>query len=134
MKIEDVPQDSKYLKNSVMRDVTYAVDKDGHYRAVASMGWTPKNDALEVTLGEIDGECREIAERVKAGLTSPLEYYMEKNIMTIDLLSAYTGIPKRKIRKHFNPEVFAALDEATLEKYADALRMTADRLKHIPAV
>lgn len=133
MKIEDVPQDNKYLEDTVVRDLTYALDADGRYRAVQSVGWTPKNEALEVTLDSIDEECSEIAERVKAGLTSPLEYYMAKNIMSIELLSRYTGIAKRKIRKHFAPDVFARLDDDTLAKYAEVLRISVDELKQIPS-
>lgn len=132
MKVEEVPQDAEYLEGTVIRDLTYALDADGRYRAVQSVGWTPKNEALEVTLGSIDEECREIAERVKAGQTSPLEYYMAKNIMSIELLSRYTGIAKRKIRKHFAPDAFARLDDGTLAKYAEALRISVEELKQIP--
>jgi len=50
MKVEDVPQDLKYLKDSVCRDVAYAVDDDGKYQMVMSDGWEVKNDALDVAL------------------------------------------------------------------------------------
>lgn len=132
MKIEEVPQDNKYLKNTVLRDLTYAVDRNGIYQAVQSVGWTPKNEALEVTMDSIDEECKEIAQRVREGQTSPLEYHMAKNIMSLELLSEYTGIAKRKIRKHLMPNAFAELDEVTLAKYAEALRISVDTLKHIP--
>lgn len=133
MKIEDVPQDKKYIKDTVMRDLAYAVDSEGKYQTVQSVGWTPKNDALEVTLDSINEECEEIADRVRRGETSPLEYYMAKNIMSIELLSDYTGIAKRKIRKHLDPKEFSRLDDKTLEKYADALRMDSEQLKSLPS-
>lgn len=132
MKVEDVPQDLKYLQHTAMRDLTYATDAEGNYHAVQSVGWTPKNEALEVTMASIYEECEEIAGRVKLGQTSPLEYYMKKNVMSIGLLSEYTGISKHKIKKHFNPNAFAKLENQTLEKYADALRISVDELKHIP--
>ena len=50
MKVEDVPQDLKYFKDSVVRDVAYAVDDDGKYQMVMSDGWEVKNDALDVAL------------------------------------------------------------------------------------
>lgn len=50
MKVEDVPQDLKYFKDSVVRDVAYAVDNDGKYQMVMSDGWEVKNDALDVAL------------------------------------------------------------------------------------
>lgn len=52
MKVKDVPQDLKYYKDSVVRDVAYAVDEEGEYHAVVSDGWEAKNDALELALEE----------------------------------------------------------------------------------
>lgn len=132
MKIEEVPQDKKYLDGTVMRDLAYALDANGKYQTVQSVGWTPKNEALEVTMDSINEECEEIAERVRKGETSPLEYYMAKNIMSVELLSDYTGIAKRKIRKHLDPKEFARLDSETLAKYADALRMDVEQIKQLP--
>jgi hypothetical protein len=72
-------------------------------------------------------------ERVKKGETSLLEYYAVKNLMTVELLAHYSGVPKRKVRKHMSdPEAFASLDEKTLGAYAEALRMTVEELKTIP--
>jgi len=122
----------KYFDGTVIRDLDYAVGEDGQYRAVMSSGWTPKNDALEITMDDIYDQCDEILERVKAGETSPLEYHAARNLMPIDLLSDYSGFSKRKIRKHFDPKNFAKLDEDTLSKYADVLRITVEELKSIP--
>lgn len=132
MKIKDVPQDLKYYKGTVIRDQEYAVDENGHYQMVESDGWMPKNEALEVTIDAIDEECQEILQRIKKGQTSPLEYYMVKNLMDVGLLSDYSGFSKRTIRKHFKPDVFEKLDDETLSKYAEALRITIDELKNIP--
>ena len=122
----------KYYKGSVVRDVNYAVDENGQYKAVISDGWTPKNDALDMALDEVSQQCRQIAERVRKGESSPLEFHAAKNLMDVRLLSDYTGIPKRKIRRHFRPENFAALDDGTLAKYAEALRITVAELKSLP--
>ena len=48
MKTKDVPQDLKYFKDKVVRDVMYAVDEDGRYTKVLSDGWSVKNDVLAV--------------------------------------------------------------------------------------
>ena len=95
MKVEEVPQDLKYFAGTVVRDVDYAVDADGQYKMVMSDGWSPKNDALEVTMDDIYEQCDEVLERVRKGETSPLEYHMVRNLMTVELLSDYTGISKR---------------------------------------
>ena len=120
------------MGGTVIRDLDYAVDEDGKYQAVRSDGWSPQNDALEVTMDGIDEECQEILERVRAGETSPLEYHAARNVMPLELLARYTGFSKRKVRKHLDPKNFNKLDDETLAAYADALRITVDELKSIP--
>lgn len=120
------------MGGTVIRDLDYAVDEDGKYQAVRSDGWSPQNDALEVTMDGIDEECQEILQRVRAGETSPLEYHAARNVMPLDLLAQYTGFSKRKVRKHLDPKNFNKLDDETLAAYADALRITVDELKSIP--
>ena len=132
MKVKDVPQDLKYMGGTVIRDLDYAVDEDGKFQAVRSDGWSPQNDALEITMDGIDEECQEILERVRAGETSPLEYHAARNVMPLELLARYTGFSKRKVRKHLDPKNFNKLDDETLAAYADALRITVDELKSIP--
>jgi hypothetical protein len=49
--------------------------------------------------------------------------------MKVRLLSKYTGISKWKIKRHLQPEKFAALKDSVLQKYAEILRTTVDDLK-----
>ena len=133
MKVEDVPQDLKFTEGTPVRHPVYAVDSEGKYQMVNSVGWEAKNEAIQFELDVIQEECDEILERVKKGETSLLEYYAVKNLMTVVLLAHYSGVPKRKVRKHMSdPEAFASLDEKTLGAYAEALRMTVEELKTIP--
>lgn len=77
MKVEDVPQDLKYYKDSVIRDVNYAVDDQGQYQAVMSDGWAPKNEALELALDEADDKDA----RSRMQLQQPADYHgFELNI------------------------------------------------------
>ena len=132
MKVSDVPQDLNYYKDTVVRDLNYAVDEQGRYQAVVSDGGETKDDALDVAWDDIREKCDEVLERIKKGETSPLEYHATKNLMPINLLSSYTGFSKRTIRKHFNPANFIKLDNDTLSIYADVLRITVEELKTIP--
>ena len=132
MKVSDVPQNLNYYKDTVVRDLNYAVDEQGRYQAVVSDGWETKDDALDVAWDDIREKCDEVLERIKKGETSPLEYHATKNLMPINLLSSYIGFSKRAIRKHFNPANFIKLDNDTLSIYADVLRITVEELKTIP--
>ena len=70
MKKEDVPQDLKYYKGSVIRDLTYALDDEGHYEPVRSDGWEPKTEALDIFLETLDDQ----DERDKMELLVPTEF------------------------------------------------------------
>lgn len=131
MKVNEVPQDLKYGEGLVVRDVNYAVDENGRYTSVVSQGWEVKNDILTSVWEDILEECEPIRQQVLAKKTSPLAYHMKKNLQDISMLSAYSGIPKRKIKKHLTYDNFFKLDSQTLEKYAEALRITVDELKEV---
>ena len=71
MKVKEVPQDLKYYKDTVVRDVNYAVDDEGHYKAVMSDGWAPKTEALELALEEdVDKD-----ERSKMEMQNPTGFH-----------------------------------------------------------
>ena len=131
MNVKEVPQDSKFFKNTVIRDVAYAIDDDGNYMPVISEGWEVKNDALDITWDDIGEKCEEIRREILAGKLSPLAYHLEKNIMDVGLIAKYTGQTKRKVRKHLKPEKFKELDESVLYKYAEALRISIEELKTV---
>lgn len=129
MKTRDVPQDLTYFKDYAVRDVLYAVDENGHYKQVISDGWSVKNDALELVWNEIHEECEDIRQQVLAKKVSPLAYHIKKSLLTVSMLSSYSEIPKRKIKKHLIYNEFMKLDDNTLQKYADAMRITIKELK-----
>jgi len=131
MNVKEVPQNSRVFKNTVIRDVTYAVDDEGNYTSVITEGWDVKDDALDITWNEINKKCEEIRGKVLAGKLSPLAYHLEKNIMDVGLLAKYTGQTKWKIKKHLNPKKFKELDESVLNKYAEVLRISIDELKTV---
>ena len=131
MKKEQVPQDNEGLHEGKFRDLYYAVDDDGNYVAVHSTGWSPKNEAMKQAWEEINIKVDEARKKVINGELSMLAYHMEKNIMAIKLLSQYTGISRRKIRKHMKPDVFVNLETKVLQKYTDAFNISMEELTDI---
>ncbi|MFH1080437.1 MAG: hypothetical protein V1766_09300 [Pseudomonadota bacterium] len=128
MKREQVPQDDENLMEGRSREVCYAVDEKGNYVQVLSSGWEPKNAALLQAWEQINEEAKEAFMLVKAGQVSPLAFFMARGMFDVALLSAYTDIPKRKIRAHLEPDNFRHLDEVTLGKYAEAFNLSVDEL------
>jgi phosphoribosyl-ATP pyrophosphohydrolase len=133
MKKDQVPQDDEHLMEGRTREVCYAVDDKGHYVQVLSPGWEPKNAALKQAWEQIGEEAKEAFMQVKAGKVSPLAFYMAKGMFDLALLSAYTDIPKRKIKDHLDPETFRRLDTETLARYAEAFAVSVDELRQGPA-
>jgi hypothetical protein len=76
-------------------------------------------------------ELETIRRQVLDGQLSPLAYHIQTNLFDVKLLSSYTGIAKRHIKKHLKPENFSQLDEETLKKYAEVFEMTIEELKEI---
>jgi len=128
MKVKDVPQDEKYFINTNIRDICYAIDEEGKYHQVASVGWKAKNEALALTWERINEEAEAIKKEVLAQKRSPLAYYMHLKLFSVGLLAAYTGIPRRIIRRHLKPDAFKSAGLDYLEKYAKALGIEADDL------
>ncbi len=129
MKKKDLPQDNEGIHEGKFRDLCYVVDQDGNYVTAHSTGWSPKNTAMLQAWEVIHEKVEETRHKVISGELSPIAYFMEKNMLDIKVLSQYTGIPKRKVKRHLKPVVFQDLDNETLEQYADAFEMTVEELK-----
>lgn len=120
MKVNEVPQDDANLFEGKTRDVQYALDQNGKYITVKSVGWDPKNTAM---LSAWEYENKKISEAltlVESGKKSPLYYYMIKCLMDVKILASYTGFSRFKVRRHFKPDVFKKLSEEKLDKYVYA--------------
>ena len=104
--------------------------------------WEEKLEAGVFVYSDITQRLEEIRQQIREGKVSPLAYHIHRRFSgstsifsgqsaKIDLLSSYTGIAKRHIKKHLEPEYFNQLDEKTLEKYAEIFEISAEELKSI---
>lgn len=128
MKIKEVPQDGVILESSGVRDVCYAVDENGKYAQVLSVGWEPKNDAINFAWEAINEESEKIKALVLDGSLSPLAYHLQKLLMTPAILADYSGFSKREIKKFCEPESFSGLKYDDLSKLAEALNISVEQL------
>jgi hypothetical protein len=131
MKIENVPQDNLCLGETTIRDLYYALDGNGDFRPVASVGWNVQNEALSLTWEAISEDAETVRRQVCEGKKSPLAWHMETRLFNVGLLASYTGISRKNVRKHLLPDHFARLSDATLKIYADVLNLTVDELKKV---
>lgn len=128
MKAQDIPQDPSAL-DKFTKEVCYAVNESGEYVTELSRGWEIKSDALDVAWDDIEKRVEAAKEKVKAGEVSPLLYYMELKLMDIDIVAAYTGLWKWRVKRHLKPRVFNKLSKKVLEKYANVFEVSLEELK-----
>jgi hypothetical protein len=131
MEKESVPQDNSPTYAG-LRKLLYAVDDQGKYTGVPSTGWEVEAFATQTAVAEIDRLRQDAWHRARQGTTSPLEFHMYKNRMELDTLSATTGIWKWRVKRHFHPHRFGRLSESLLRRYAEAMGIDVDQLRHVP--
>jgi hypothetical protein len=120
MRERDVPQEG----NATLaghRKAVYAVADDGRLRLVPSRGWEAEEIVTRQAIDDLERHARDARARTLAGEASPLEYHMYRARMDVALLAQTTGIWRWRVRRHFNPRVFARLSPALRRRYAEAL-------------
>lgn len=130
MKEKDVPQDKLITKEKFTTDVYYVKNDANKYVSARSDGWEVKNEALKITWEDIHERTAQALEEVKAGLKSPIHYYMVKNIMDLSIVSAYTGFWRWTVKRHLKPEKFNKLSDKKLLKYAQTFQISLEELKN----
>src|SRR5690606_2865012 len=130
MKANQVPQDQSSLSKKSLKELCYAVDEDGKYTTALSSGWEPKTVALDGSMQLIQQRIEQAKHLVVNGQASPIVYFMEKSKMDLSILASYVSMWKWRVKRHFNPKVFAKLSNRTLKKYADIFEISVEELKN----
>jgi hypothetical protein len=131
METNSVPQDPSPTYEG-QRKLLYAVDAKGDYTGVQSAGWEPETFATLTAVAELDRLRNDAWTRASSGQTSALEFHMFDRRMELDTLAATTGIWKWRIRRHFDVKRFGRLAPSVLQRYADAMGITVERLRSVP--
>ncbi len=131
MKKEEVPQDRSPSFEGQTKAI-YAIDTDGRYKITGSSGWEAEEIVLDQAISHFEQQASDALGRARDGLTAPLEYHMYDQRMDLTLLAQSAGFFKWRVRRHLRPAVFARLGDKLLERYADALGLEPQQLRHIP--
>jgi len=130
MKKNEVPQDDANMLEGKFKEPCYAVDEDGKYTTVKSVGWEAKNVVMQQAWDAVHEKVEEVKKSVEQGELSPIAYYLEKQVMDLSVLKGYTGYCKWKIKRHLKMKHFNKLKDHQLEKYADAFNLDVQILKN----
>lgn len=128
MKKEDVPQDLGSL-GKITKEVCYATDDTGKYTTELSRGWDIKISALDIAWQDIKDRVALARELVLNDKASPILFFMEKGLMDIGIVAAYTGFWKWQIKRHLKPAVFKKLSDKKLQRYAEIFNVSVEDLK-----
>lgn len=120
MKVGEVPQEDANAFEQEFKVIQYAVNEEGTFEAVKSVGWNPKTIVMQNALDYESQKAEAARELVEQGKRSELYYHARKNMMTSRILSGYTGINWLAVKLHFYPCMFRRLSKTQLKKYADA--------------
>lgn len=131
MKIDEVPQDNGMIADHG-HEICYAVDENGRYRLVPSLGWEAKNIVNDQAWEVISSEAEKMYNLARTGAVSPLAYYQVKHQMDLGLLAKYASLPKWRVRRHLKPSIFNKLPDRILKKYSSVFGISIEELRSLP--
>ncbi|MBN2238009.1 MAG: hypothetical protein JW729_10640 [Bacteroidales bacterium] len=130
MKIEQVPQDNANMLEGKFKEPCYALDENGKYTTVRSVGWDPKNVVMQDAWDAVNERIENIKAKVISGELSPIAFYMEKNLMDTKILASYVNLWRWTVKKHCKMKVFDKLPDSILIKYAETFDIELGQLKN----
>ncbi|MGY4830259.1 hypothetical protein ACVNIS_16935 [Sphaerotilaceae bacterium SBD11-9] len=131
MDVDSVPQEGNATLGG-HRKAMYAKDANGRMVIAPSAGWEAEEIVTSHAVESLHQQAEQARERVKAGLSSPLEYWMYERRMDVPLLSQTSGFWQWRVKRHLRPEHFAKLSLGQLERYSGALGVTPADLQKLP--
>lgn len=132
MKYDEVPQD-RIPTQAGQRKALYAIDDQGRYGMVPSSGWEPEQVVLDQAVAEFQQQAADAWRQARAGGLAPLAYHMFNARMDLVVLAQASGLFRWQVKRDLQPHRFARLKPARLQRYADALGMSIDELRQLPA-
>jgi hypothetical protein len=131
MDVNAVPQEGNATLGG-HRKAMYAKDANGRMVLAPSAGWEAEEIVTSHAVESLHQQAEQARERVKAGVSSPLEYWMYERRMDVPLLSQTSGFWQWRVKRHLRPEHFARLSVTQLERYSNALGVSPANLQKLP--
>ena len=131
MDINSVPQDNISTYGKAKKAI-YAKGANGKLQTTCSTGWNVEETVTTQALQDMSEHTQKALKEVKSGKKSPLYYYMYEKRMDLLLLSQVTGFFKWRIKRDFDPKVFAKMKTSRLLEYCDVFGIELDDIKRLP--
>jgi hypothetical protein len=124
----DNPGDNLIYKNN--RELFYSFDPENLYSRKVDYQYEGNQLIIKQSWDVAQERVDEVKKKIEAGELSPLAFYMEKSLMEVPMLAAYSEFPKRKVKKHLTADGFAKLNQRELEIYARVFDISVDELRN----
>lgn len=131
MDLNAVPQEGNATLGG-HRKAMYARDAEGRMVIAPSAGWQAEEIVTIRAVHELQAQAQQALQRARAGLASPLEYWMYERRMDLPMLAQTSGVWRWRVRRHLRPAPFARLPQRLLQRYADALGLDLATLRSLP--
>lgn len=127
MKKVDIPQEENSAQGGI-RKVMYAPNNSGEFEKY-KYGSSVEEYATKLAVKEYEVLKEEALQRIKDGVSSPIEFFMYKNRMDLPTLASVIGLFQFRIKRHLKASIFKKLDNKILSKYALAFNIEVKDLK-----
>jgi len=119
-----------YIENKIHEIILFAEKEDESYGEILCGSYAVKHN-LDGFFQMKDKLDKALRLELQAGKISPVFYYMVMQDMGPGDLAKRIGISRRKLRKHFRPEVFEKMNDKIYQKYAVVFGITLTQLKEL---
>ncbi len=123
----EVPKEPNSTLDGIQK-VMYAKDDDGTFKRV-NYGSSIEEFATQTAVNEYELLKLECLEKIKQGISSPIEYYMYENRMDLPTLCSAVGMFGFRVKRHLKMPIFRKMNDKLLSKYADVFGITIQDLK-----
>lgn len=131
MRINEVPQETNVILAGE-RKAVFACDENGMMVTVPCRGWEVEEIVTQHAVDALKQQASAALVQAKAGICSPLAYWMYEKRMDEVVLAQSTGLWRWRVRRHLQPQHFAKLPDRLLHVYAQALGLPIETLKSLP--
>jgi len=128
MKVKDVPQDHDPSYEGLTK-LCYALDENGRFVPTSTDGWHVEETVKGLAWKVIEKDLADTRAEIRAGLLSPLAFFMKARQMDPALLAQNMGTFTWRVKRHLKPAVFVKLSDQWLSRYADILEVPVALLR-----
>ena len=110
------------------RELFYSFDKEKGYQRRVDYQYSANQAIIKQGWDVVEERMEDVKRAIQNKELSPIAYYMEKNLMEVPMLSAYSGIAAWRVKRHLRYRPFLKLTPKLLKRYSDVFGIPVSEL------